>query len=214
MGAVTKIMTPEPACGFSFEQVLYEAVVREGENLDGDDTEGYPFEPITLPSSPMSPPTAPDALPNLLPLPPSFSLEPAPSAPLLRRPPEPSSSTQPHKTPKCTRGSADDMRRKNRANTKRAMRRLEEKRATGYGDYVVKPRIINKYIRPAAAVDVKFDAMKLRHTKSAYTGGRIKAPSRRVYNVNELVGEDSIFKFKLKKWDGQYVTLFSMKFVW
>jgi hypothetical protein len=78
----------------------------------------------------------------------------------------------------------------------------------------VKPRIINKYIRPAAAVDIKFNAMKLMHTKSAYTGGQIKAPSRRVYSINELVGGDSIFKFKLEKWDGQYVALFSMKLIW
>jgi hypothetical protein len=86
------------------------------------------------------------------------------------------------------------------------MRRLEEKRAAGHGDYVVKPRIINKYIWPAVAAGVTFDALKLRHTKSAYTGGRLKAASRRVYGLDELVGERSTFKFKLEKWDGKYAT--------
>ena len=31
-----------------FEQLLFKAVAREAENLDGDDSEGYPFE-VVLP---------------------------------------------------------------------------------------------------------------------------------------------------------------------
>jgi len=127
-------------------------------------------------------------------------------------PSTPTSSAQAHKTPKCTPGSADDIRRKGRGNQKRAMRRLEEKRAAPYGDYIVKPRVINKYIRPAIAVDVKLDALKLRHTKSAYTGGRLKSAARRVYSLDELVGEDSKFKFKLEKWDGRWVASFAKYF--
>jgi hypothetical protein len=93
------------------------------------------------------------------------------------------------------------------------MRRLDEKRAAPYGDYAVKPRIINKYIRPSVAVNVKFDALKLRHTKSAYTGGRFKAAARRVYRVDELIGEGSKFKFKLERWDGRYLASFATNFI-
>jgi hypothetical protein len=80
---------------------------------------------------------------------------------------------------------------------------LNAKQAAPYGDYVVKPRLVNKHARPAAAVDVKFDAMKLRHTKSAYTGGRVKGSPRRVYSLDELVGDSSKFKFRLEIWDGR-----------
>ena len=68
---------------------------------------------------------------------------------------------------------------------------------------MVKPRVINKHVRPALAVDVKFDAMKLRHVKSAYTGGRFKGNAKRVYRLDELVGDDSKFKFRLETWDGR-----------
>jgi hypothetical protein len=40
--------------GLDSEQLLYEAVAREAENLDGDYTEGYPFNPV---ASPFSSPT-------------------------------------------------------------------------------------------------------------------------------------------------------------
>jgi hypothetical protein len=169
--------------------------------MDGDDTEGYPFEPIALGDEPGPSSSDIAAIPSPLSSP---DLDLAPSPPLVSGPPGSSSTMQSCKTLKCTRGSADDICRKKRGNSRRAMRRLEEKRAAGHSDYAVKPRIINKYIQPAVAAGVKFDALKLRHTKSAYTGGRLKAASRRVYNLDELVGERSIFKFKLEKWDGKY----------
>ena len=68
---------------------------------------------------------------------------------------------------------------------------------------MVKPRVINKHVRPTLAVDVKFDAMKLRHVKSAYTGGRLKGNAKQVYRLDELVGDNSKFKFRLETWDGQ-----------
>jgi hypothetical protein len=216
---------PAPGCEFDFELLLYEAVIREGENPDGDDTEGYPFDPIT--PSPASTPSAPIPgfwAPSLPPSPgpsnpanptapalPSFPPDPPVLTP--HQTPLPSTPTPSAQAPKRTPGSADDIRRKRRGNQKRAMRRLEEKRAAPYGDYIVKPRIINKYIRPAIAIDVKFDALKLRHTKSAYTGGRLKSAARRVYSLDELVGGGSKFKFKLEKWDGRWVASFAKYFI-
>ena len=80
---------------------------------------------------------------------------------------------------------------------------LNAKQAAAYGNYVVKPWIINKHVRPALAVDVKFDAMKLRHAKSAYIGGRLTGNAKQVYRLDELVGDDSKFKFHLETWDGR-----------
>ncbi|KIM71410.1 hypothetical protein PILCRDRAFT_17103 [Piloderma croceum F 1598] len=74
----------------------------------------------------------------------------------------------PGEKPKYRPGFVEDIRRKKRANTKRAVEGLEAKRAVLYSDYAVNHRIINKYVRPSAAVGVKFDAIKLRHTKHAY----------------------------------------------
>ena len=60
--------------------------------------------------------------------------------------------------------------------------------------------------RLAVAIGVKFDVLKVRHTKLAYTGGRLKSAARRVYTLDELVGVGSKFRFKLEKWDGRWVS--------
>lgn len=193
--------------------------MREAENLDGDDTEGYPFEPvINLPLSPPPIASLPDEFSHgpspgpstsnaILPLPPLSLLDHTQPPPLKWPPPHTffnhASGSQPFKKPKYARGSKEDIRRKGRANAKRAVARLDEKRAAPYGDYVVKPRLVNKHVRPAAAVHVKYDAMKLRHTKSAYTGGRLKGSPKRIYSLDELVGDGSKFKFRLESWDGR-----------
>jgi hypothetical protein len=188
-----------------------EAVARESANLDGDDTEGYPFEPIaTHFASPMPVSPIPDGClggPLQTAVPPPLLLD---STQLPPPSPSPTSTSlsqvsnpQPRKQPKYTKGSKEDIRRKGRANAKRAVARLATKRAALYGDYMVMPRIINKHVRPATAVDAAFDAMKLRRTKSAYTGGRLKSGAKRIYRLDELIGDGSTFKFRLETWDGR-----------
>jgi hypothetical protein len=215
---VARTIAPAPSDDVDFEQLLHQAVVREAE-VDNDDSEGYPFDPVVTPFSspgPLSP--VPDYLSNwlaqnsdstALPSPPPLSLD-SPPLPLL--PPcldaIPSSSSKqlrPSENPKYRPGSAEDIRRKKRANAKRAVKRLEAKRAVPYGDYAVKPRIINKYVRSSTAIGVKFDATKLRHTKHAYTGGRPESHPKKIYSLNELVGNNSRFKFRLERWDGRWV---------
>lgn len=211
--------TIAPADDVDFEQLLHQAVVREAE-ADNDDSEGYPFNPVVTPFSspgPLSP--VPDYLSNwlaprpsnsdgtTLASPPLLSLD----SPLLPPPPlcldaAPSSSSkqsQPSEKPKYRPGSAEDIRRKKRANARQAVKRLEAKQAEPYGDYAVKPRIINKYVRSSTAVGVKFDATKLRHTKHAYTGSRPDTHSKRIYSLDELVGDNSRFKFRLERWDSR-----------
>jgi hypothetical protein len=213
-GAVAR--TIAPASGdFNFDHLLYEAVVREIET-DSDDSEGYPFDPAVTPfSSPRALSPVPDylshwpvpgssALDNgLQPSPPPLSLDPTPLPDPTAGPLKSPKLSQPREKSKYRHGSVEDIRRKKRANAKRAVKRLEHKRAAPYGDYSVKPHAINKYVRSATAIDAKLDAIKLRHTKQAYTGGRLRSNPRRVYRLDELVGEDSLFKFKLEPWDGR-----------
>jgi hypothetical protein len=73
----------------------------------------------------------------------------------------------------CGKGSMDDLRRKERAKAKRSAERLATKLSLPYGEYAVKPQVINKYIRYALPISVRFDAKKLRHTKTAYTGCKL-----------------------------------------
>ena len=97
----------------------------------------------------------------------------------------------------------EDTRRKRRGHAKRAVERLEAKRAAPYGEYAIKPKVLNQYVRPATYINTKLDAMKLKHTKYAYTGGRDNGGQKRIFELHELVGENSQFKFKLERWDGQ-----------
>jgi hypothetical protein len=109
--------------------------------------------------------------------PPSLPLPPASSSAQALQP-------QPRQRRNYAKGSKEDIRRKERGNARRAAARPNAKHAAAYGDYVVKLRVINKHARPAMAAGVKFDAVKLRHTKPAYTGGRFKGNAKRVYRLD------------------------------
>jgi hypothetical protein len=113
------------------------------------------------------------------------------------------STPPPREAPKYTRGSAEDIRRKNRGKSKRAIKRLEEKRAAPYGLYVAKPSVINRHVRPATAIKTALNTAKLRATKNGWTGARDQGGYKRVFTLGEMVGEASIFKFRLERWDGR-----------
>jgi hypothetical protein len=83
-----------------------------------------------------------------------------------------------------------------------AVQRLQAKRAAPYGQYSVTPMVLNTYVRPATSIDTKLNAIKLKHTKHAYTGAKDKGGLKRIFELHELVGEGSEFKFKLEHWDG------------
>jgi hypothetical protein len=105
---------------------------------------------------------------------------------------------------KSTSGTrlTEDSRRKCRGHTKRAIERLEAKRAAPYGEYVIKPKVLNKYVMPATSINTKLNATRLKHTKHAYTGIKEKGSPKCIFELHELMGENSQFKFKLERWDG------------
>jgi len=97
----------------------------------------------------------------------------------------------------------EDTRRKRRGHAKRAVERLEAKRAAPYGQYMIKPMVLSKYVRPATSINTKLNVMKLKHTKYAYTGGRDNGGQKCIFELHQLVGENLQFKFKLERWDSQ-----------
>jgi hypothetical protein len=80
---------------------------------------------------------------------------------------------------------------------------MEQKRTTSYGDYSVKPVMLNRHVRPATAFQSQLKTKKLKHTKNAWTGARDKGGYKRVFALDEMVGENSIFDFQLERWDGR-----------
>lgn len=182
-----RVIGPAPGVEFDFNGLFLDAVKRE-EAAGGD---GFARETDIAPASTPSPhaPPGPETMAPSLPLPPHF-LPMAGSAP--RNPILPSK-----------RGSIEKQIRKNRGKVKRAMKRYEEKLAAGHGDYVVKPSVINQHVRPANGMRSSANASAFPHTKNAYTGGRVSG-GKKVWRLDELVGEDSKHKFKLEKWDGRY----------
>jgi hypothetical protein len=135
-----------------------------------------------------------DALNSSPPSPEAPSSSPAPSTP----PPMP-------KGPFVTKPSPqpiEKLRRKVQGNKRCALRRAMEKDAADHGVYSIKPALVNKHIRTAQSISTPLNVSKLRHTNTAY-GGIAGESGDRVYRLEELIGENSHFKFKLQRWDGR-----------
>ena len=185
MGPTLRTIVPLPSADCKFEDLVREAVIKENE-LGDDDTEGFALDAITAPPLPsLAPPEAKQPL---------FS-QPGPLAPYPPHPPA-------REVPKYLHGSTEDCLRKKRGHTKRAIQRMEAKRAAPHGFYAVKPAVLNHHVRPAIAINSNLNTSKLKPTKNSWTGVRDKGGYKRVFTLNEMVGEGSIFKFRLEQWNG------------
>ena len=67
----------------------------------------------------------------------------------------------------------------------------------------LKVHTVNKHVCPSVPTSMEFNAVDLKHTKFAWTGGKDSFMERRIYTLAELVGLDSPFNFKLESWDGK-----------
>lgn len=92
--------------------------------------------------------------------------------------------------------------RKARGHARRRVKREAAIAAAPYGQYAVKPNALRHIVRSAKPIKTALKTKKLPHTKNGYTAGRDKATQRRVYELDELVGEHSAHGFELKPWDG------------
>ena len=188
------------AADFDFGHLVREAIIRESE-LDDDDTEGCAFEAVSMPSS--------SCLLSLLPQAANTPASPPQSGPSHATANTPASqpSTSPespaYEVPKYTHGSVENSLRKKRGHAKRAVQRLERKRAAPFGDYVVKPSVLNRRVRPASAIQSELKIKKLKPTKNAWMGARDEGGHKFIFTLDKMVGEGSIFNFRLERWDGR-----------
>jgi hypothetical protein len=205
-GALHRIITPAPTADFDFGQLVSDAVAKESE-LEGDDTEGDQIDPVATPFAPPAPLSLVTGD--------EVGLEPSGAALshttcLESPPPRPSSMPEtfvssfplPRQPDAGTHGPSDTIRRKRKGHVKRAMRRHLEKLAAPHGDYAAKPKLVNRHVRPATPIVTVVDAQRLKRTKMAWTGARDKGGYGRVFTLDEMVGDNSRFKFKLERWDG------------
>jgi len=188
------------AADFDFGHLVREAIIRESE-LDDDDTEGCAFEAVSVPSLSCPLSLLPRAANTLASPPQSEPSHTTTNAPVSQ--PSTSPESPAYELPKYAHGSIENSLRKKRGHAKRAMQRLERKHGAPFGDYVVKPSILNRHVRPASAIQSGLKTKKLKHTKNAWTGARDKGGHKRIFTLDEMVGEGSIFNFRLERWDGR-----------
>jgi hypothetical protein len=178
-----------PAAGANFD---FDALLHQASDAEADDDLGhYDIEPVIdyLPSeSPTAQSTA--SLPIS---PPLVSSSTTPFVPSRHAPPKP--------------GTAESAYRKAKGKAREKVKAQQRKDAASYGDFAVKPRLVNKHIKkPGTAMHTSFNAADLPHASTAYLGMRDSGGSGRVFQLEEVVGEGSEFGFELRKWDGRCVT--------
>lgn len=67
------------------------------------------------------------------------------------------------------------------------------------------PQLANNHVRNAHPVASSYDAANMNISARGYIGKRDNNGDERTYSLDEMLGEDSIHKFKLKKWDARLV---------
>jgi hypothetical protein len=101
-------------------------------------------------------------------------------------------------------GTAESAYRKAKGKAREKVKAQQRKDAAPYGDFAVKPRLVNKHIKkPGTTIRTSINAGNLPHTSTAYLGMRDSSGSRKVFQLEELVGEGSKYRFELRKWDGR-----------
>jgi hypothetical protein len=188
------VFAPAANADFDFDSLLQHAI--DAEDGNGDDLEGYEIEPVV---------PVPDCLPLA-----SSTGPPTPVPPILPHipPPTPSSST-PAPTPARSRhappkpGTNELAYRKAKGKAREKLKAKQRRDAAPYGDFVVKPRLVNKHIKkPDKSIRTRLNAMDMPHASTAYLGKRDSGGAKRTFRLEELVGEGSRYGFELRKWNG------------
>jgi hypothetical protein len=177
------VFAPSPNANFDFDAAVYRAIDAERD----DDLEHYEIEPV-LPtlaaSTSISTPTT-----ALIPPKPSTATSPSPAAPSSHAPPKP--------------GTNEAAYRKAKGKAREKLKAKQRRDAAPYGDFAIKPRLVNKHIKNhAKPVKATINASDMPHASTAYLGKRDSGGTGRVFQLEELVGEGSEYGFELRKWDG------------
>ena len=184
------VFAPAADAGFDFDALLQHAI--DAEDSDSDDLEVYEIEPVVQ---------GPDCLP-----PASSAEPPAPTPPIPLHVSQPISTPAPsahsrHTPPKP--GTNESAYRKAREKAREKLKAKQRKDAAPYGDFVNKSRLVNKHIKaPEKLIRTSLNAMDMPHASTGYLGRRDSGGTKRVFQLEELVGKDSQYGFELQKWDG------------
>lgn len=220
---LTPIGVPDPLFDFEFEMAL--SIEREeimghldsgeiGHGLFSDSDSEPPLttpEP-TPPSSPTQKPTANLDAHNFSPFPPHFPLDPNSQSAGETAPT--SAARLPVGKVNCDNaGKKYYKSNKRRSHAKRKRDRAEqrkERETTGH-PYEVRHATRQKHIHTSKAVtvDAGFDLAGIPISAPGYIGLRDgeEVKDNTAYKLDDLVGENSRFKFKLQKWDGRLANL-------
>ena len=99
-------------------------------------------------------------------------------------------------------GTIEQQRRKAKSKEKRSKQRRAQ--ASPFViSHKLKPTLLRTHGVNAQPITTELVTKDLPHTHGAYTGGRDPSVSRRVFTLDELVGEQSTFGFDLIAWDGR-----------
>lgn len=139
-----------------------------------------------LSDHPHAPPTSDDSIP--LPVPPSL---PPPT-------PAPNSFTLP---PNLTGEARRRARKKLQSKKNRQVDRAEKNAAAGFSYHDARPKTVKKYVSAINAVESSASMTQAKAARTAYVGINDKdTRDAHTYTLDELVGENSKFKFKLVKY--------------
>jgi len=93
--------------------------------------------------------------------------------------------------------------RKAKGKAHEKLKAQRQREAAPYGSFAVKPHQVNKYVRePGSPIQTSLDAHDMPHASTSYVGAWDSEGSKRVFELDELVGNDLIYRFELRKWDG------------
>jgi hypothetical protein len=181
---------PAANADFDFDALL-QAVI-DAEDSNGDDLEGYEIEPVVPVSDclPLASSTGPPAATP--PIPPHIHHQ--------NQHQRPTSARSRHAPPKP--GTNESAYRKARRKAREKLEAKQRRDAASYGDFVVKPRLVNKHIKkPEKSICTGLNAMDMPHASTGYLGKRDSGGAKHIFQLEELVGKGSQYGFELRKWN-------------
>ena len=93
-------------------------------------------------------------------------------------------------------------RKTTRSNLTRKKKRLHAKEEN-FGLATPRPEAYDKHLSAAQPLQTNLKAVDIRATKTGYTGLNHKVQEQSAIALEDLIGPDSVWKFKLQKWDGK-----------
>jgi hypothetical protein len=177
-----------PAASADFE---FDAAVLQSMSAEPDyDLEDYEIAPVSLTHSPDSAtPLLGDASPAT---PTAIATATLGTNPASSR----------HRPPKS--GTSELAYRKAKGKAREKLKVQRQRDGAPYGSFAVKLRQVNKYVKePGSQIQTPLDVHDMPHTSTSYLGIRDSGGLKKVFGLDELVGNGSSYGFELRKWDGR-----------